>query len=133
MHYFAPIIENVWKSVCPSKLTSTQKMIFKVEVSFLIVFSETDLKHEAITDLKAIHWENLLWQRNSYGDHALKTWSEICGAKEGAEEILLEYQEQSKEWPGTGSITHTFGLKTPRSTLKSQTNLYIFYLYLGFI
>lgn len=61
-----------------------------------------------------------------------ENWWEICGAKQGIEEMLLEFQEQSKE-PGTGSIIHTSGLKTPRSNLKSQTNLHIFYLYLGFI
>lgn len=59
--------------------------------------------------------------------------SEICGAKRGIEEMFLEYQEQSKEWPGTGSIICTSGLKTPRSNLKSQNNLHVFYLYLGFI
>lgn len=40
-----------------------------------------------------------------------ENWSEICGAKQGVEEKLLEYQEQSKEWPGTGSIIHISSLK----------------------
>lgn len=62
-----------------------------------------------------------------------ENWSEIHGAKQGVEEKLLEYQEQSKECPGTGSIIHISGLKIPRSALKRQTNLHISYLYLGFI